>query len=82
MITLSLLQKMFWNAEQKVLGLRYIIDICTSVHLILLEVKSVWQRAYLNLHAEESCWFSLSGYICYYENTLKFSTEREITFSK
>lgn len=30
---LSLLQRMCWNAEQNVLGLLCIIDVCTHVHL-------------------------------------------------
>lgn len=53
---LSLLQRMSWNAEQNVLGQLCIFDICTCAHILsLLEVKSVWQIPYLNLHTEESC---------------------------
>lgn len=50
------------------------------MHLSLLGVRSAWQISFMNLQTEESCWFSLSGYICYNENMLKFSIGKEIIF--
>lgn len=77
----NLLQRMSWNAEQNVLGQLCIFDICTCAHILsLLEVKSVWQIPYFNLHTENPARPFLSGYIRYYENMLKFSIGKEIIF--